>query len=472
MSYNGNQYLTGASPAPQQTLTGETIEPSDGSFEAHARSSFTYNPVVFACESLRTHVFSAIRFQWQLVINGRQDMLFGNEQLEILERPWFGGTTQDLLQRIITDADLCGTSYLTTGRDLNLRREIIRLRPDWVDVIMEPLMIRGAQAGWRKLGWAYWEGGRNSGNDPVVFGVGDLDTTPDVATFTPMIDPLANWRGMSWLTPVIREVQADGLMVMHRRKFFENGATPNMIVSYPVGVKAAQIKEFKKLMEPEHAGVENAYKRLYLGGGADATVVGVDMQKTDFKQIQGGGETRIAAAAGTPVVLVGLSEGLQGSSLNSGNYQQARRRMADITAHPLWQNIAGSLAVLLGDPPPPRSAKVDLGAKDTGAVRLWYDARDVPFLREDEKDAAEIRGSDAATMRQLLDAGFEPKSVVAALLAEDFGLLKHTGLFSVQLQPPGTVLDQKPAINGNGPNGSPPTNGKKPAPKALPTGKE
>jgi hypothetical protein len=166
------------------------------------------------------------------------------------------------------------------------------------------------------------------------------------------------------------------------------------------------------------------------------------------------------------VVLVGLSEGLQGSSLNSGNYQQARRRMADITAHPLWQNAAGSLAILVGTAPPPRSAKVDLGTKDTGAVRLWYDARDVPFLREDEKDAAEIRGSDAATMRQLLDAGFEPKSVVAALLAEDFGLLKHTGLFSVQLQPPGTVLDQKPAINGNGPNGT------KPAPKALPAGKE
>ena len=437
LSWQG--FPTYSRQGPIQTLTGETVEPADGTFEGNTTASFTQNPVIFACMSLRAHVFSAIRFQWQLMVDGRHNMLFGNEQLEILERPWFGGTTQDLLNRVITDADLAGTCYLTTGLDLNGRREIIRLRPDWVDVLMEPVIIRGAQAGWRKLGWAYWEGGRNSGNDPVIFTVGDSKTTPEVATFTPMIDPLANWRGMSWLTPVIREVQADALMVTHRRKFFENGATPNMIIRYPATAKISQIKEMKKILEPEHAGVENAYKRLYIGGGADVTVVGTDFQKMDFKTVQGGGETRIAAAAGTPVVLVGLSEGLQGSSLNSGNYQQARRRMADITAHPLWQNISGSLAILLGTPPPPRSAKVDLGPRDTGAVRLWYDARDVPFLREDEKDAAEIRGADAATMRQLLDGGFEPESVVAAILAEDFGLLKHTGMFSVQLQPPGTV---------------------------------
>jgi hypothetical protein len=69
-------------------------------------------------------------------------------------------------------------------------------------------------------------------------------------------------------------------------------------------------------------------------------------------------------------------------------------------------------------------------------VRLWYDARDVPFLREDEKDAAEIRQADAVTMRQLLDAGFTPESVTAAVIAEDFGILQHSNLYSVQLQPP------------------------------------
>ena len=437
----------------QQTLTGETVEAANGTFGSNAALLFGSNPVVFACEALRANVFAQIRFQWQLMISGRPNMLFGTEALEILERPWANGTTQDLLLRMITDADIGGACYQTLGNDLNMRREIIRLRPDWVDVVMEPRLINGAQAGWRKLGYAYYEGGRNSGNDPVIL------TLQEVSAFVPMIDPLHNWRGMSWLTPVIREVQSDAQMTTHKQKFFENGASPSMIIHFPVGVKPDQIKEMRKILEPEHAGVDNAYKRLYIGGGADATVVGANFQETTFKEVQGAGETRIAAAAGTPPTLVGLSEGMQGSSLNAGNYSQARRRFADITEHPLWQNVAGSLAILVGPPPPPRSAKIDLGPKDTGVVRLWYDPRDIAFLREDEKDNAEIISSQAQTMRALLDSGFEWNSVVQAVMSEDWGVLKHTGLFSVQLQPPGTVLkDQN--TNGNTPTPKP---GGKPA---------
>jgi hypothetical protein len=80
---------------------------------------------------------------------------------------------------------------------------------------------------------------------------------------------------------------------------------------------------------------------------------------------------------------------------------------------------------------------------------LWYDDRDIPALREDEKDAAEIQQSQAVTIRELINAGYEPDSVVKAVTAGDYNLLTHTGLVSVQLQEPGA---QQPAssLNGNG----------------------
>jgi hypothetical protein len=108
---------------------------------------------------------------------------------------------------------------------------------------------------------------------------------------------------------------------------------------------------------------------------------------------QGAGESRIAAAAGVHPTIVGLSEGLQGSSLNSGNFGAARRLVADRTMSWLWRNAAGSLEILV---PPPAGAS------------LWYDASGIPFLREDRKDAAEIQQIKAATIRQLVDAGYEP----------------------------------------------------------------
>jgi hypothetical protein len=92
-----------------------------------------------------------------------------------------------------------------------------------------------------------------------------------------------------------------------------------------------------------------------------------------------------------------------------------------------------------------------LVAPPTGA-RLWYDDRDIPFLREDVKDQAEILAADASTTRQLVDAGFDPDAVVDAVAANDLGRLrgKHSNLYSVQLQPPGTVAApaEKPAVNG------------------------
>jgi hypothetical protein len=92
--------------------------------------------------------------------------------------------------------------------------------------------------------------------------------------------------------------------------------------------------------------------------------------------------------------------------------------------HPLWQNAAGSTAPLVRQPP---------------GARLWYDSRNVPFLREDEKDAALIQQTEAATIKSLIDAGYEPASVVTAVATSNWSLLKHTGLYSVQLQPAGTT---------------------------------
>jgi hypothetical protein len=416
-SYDGMYYPTGVN----QTLVGGSTERAANNFAGLAQQAYGANGVVFACMLVRQLVFSSIRFRWQRLLDGKPSDTFGTTDLAILETPWVGGTTQDMLSRLIQDADLAGNAYWTRQGG-----ELVRLRPDWVDIVVEPRFIdqgvdrdgqrlRG-QLGWRKVGYLYTEGGSQTGTDPVGL------LSSEVAHFAPIPDPLSTFRGMSWLTPILREIQADQSMTRHQRKFFDNGATPNMIIKHGTGADENKVKRWKEQMEEKHAGVENAYKTLHLYPGADVTPVGANFQQIDFKAVRGGGETRIAAAAGVPPVIVGLSEGLAAATYS--NYGQARRRLADGTAHPLWQNAAGSMAPLVQMP-------------KGGNVRLWYDASDVPFLREDEKDAADIQSTQAQTIRQLIDAGYTPESAVAAVEATDWRLLQHTGLYSVQLQKPG-----------------------------------
>jgi phage portal protein BeeE len=415
-NFSGHQYgLQGYTT----TYGNQKAEPIGSDFEGLVRGALEGDGIVAACERLRTSVFSEIRFQWQSQSGPNRGDLFGTTDLQILERPYPGGTTGDLLSKMLLDADFAGNAYVA-----KVDGELVRLRPDWVEIVLAarelPQDGEMVQVGYRRAGYFYYEGGITTGKTPFVF------LPNEVAHFAPRQDPLATYRGTSWLTPIIREIQADKLATDHKVKFFENAATPNLAVSLPKEITPDQFNEFVEAMDSKHKGVENAYKTLYTAGGADVTVIGANMQQLDFKSTQGAGETRIAAAARVHPVLVGLSEGLGGSSLNAGNYTAAKRAFADGEMRSLWRNVAGSLEVLLTVP-------------DGGL--LWFDTREVAFLREDEKDLAEIRQLDSITLRNYVDAGWEPDAAVKAVKGSDVNTLtgNHTGLFSVQLQAPGAT---------------------------------
>lgn len=428
-------YINDGLPDGYMTSWGvDRAEQISNAFVDFAVHGLQGNSVIAAIESVRVSVFSEARFQFQQLRNGRPGDLFGTTDLELLEKPWAGATTGDLMARMLLDADLAGNAFW-----VEYDSELVRLRPDWVEITLAPRYVDSygrqtveadpdaRQLGFKRVGYMYFEGGRQAGNRPAVF-------LPDeIIHFAPTPDPLATYRGMSWLTPVIREIQADTQATKHKLKFFENAASPNIAVKLPESVTADQFTAFVDKMDAQHTGVDNAYKTLYTGGGADVTVVGADMRQMDFKATQGAGETRLAAAAGVHPAIVALAEGLQGASLNAGNFGAARRLVADRTLRPLWRNAAGSLEVLV---PPP------------SGTRLWYDARDVAFLREDARDAADIAQVQALTIASLVREGFTPDSAKAAVMAGDMSQLVHSGLLSVQLQPPGQQSPARGPLNG------------------------
>jgi phage portal protein BeeE len=405
-------------------------EPPPAGFAQLVDGPFRSNAVVFACELKRMSIFSEARFIYRGFNKGRPGRLFSLPELDILERPWPRGTTGDLLSRMLLNADIGGNAYV--ARTMEDPDRLRMLRPDWVTIVMGDSSGRpvasAAQLDAEILGFIY---------DPQ-----DGYTEPEalladeVAHFAPIPDPIARFRGMSWLTPVIREVQADQAATMHKLGFFEHGATPQMVVTFDATVTEDQFKAFVAKMDEGHSGWRNAYKTLYLGGGATPTVVGKDLQQLDFSNTQGKGETRIIAAAGLHPVLVPSSEGMQGSSLNAGNYGAARRSVADTTFRPLWRNVAGSLQAIVPAP--------------TGS-ELWHDEAGVAFLREDAADAAKIQQIQAETINSLVREGFTAVSAKAAVMAQDMTLLEHTGFVSVQLQQLGATPEQ-PAL----PPGKPP----------------
>jgi hypothetical protein len=402
--YQGSQYPLGVNT----TLPGTTAESIPNSFTGYVNGGLKGNGIIATLELARLQVFSQARFKWRrFSADGRPGELFGTPALSPLEQPFPG----HLLSWMILDADSAGNAYgaLVAG-------QVVRMRPDWCDIVYRKRMTVAGPIGSEMVALIYWDGGQRDQKHPTYLYPGEF------MHFAPLQDPLAEFRGMSWMTPIIRDLQGDEAYTRHKTTFVDNAATPNLAVTLKEGIGVDAFNEFVEAMDASHKGPANAGKTLYLAGGADVTVVGADMRQLDYKVVQGAGETRIAAASGVGAVIAQLSEGMQGSSLNAGNYAAARRRFGDMTMRHLWQQACGSLSTVVDAP---------YGSE------LWYDARDISFLQEDEKDAAEIRKADASTLRTLLDAGFEPDAAVAFVqTAGDLGQLsgQHSGKFSVQLQ--------------------------------------
>ena len=409
-SFGGQRYVSPVvSPAELTALQGQK------------------NPIVAAAIHARMLVFSEVRFQWQRFQNGRPQGFFGNTELQVLESPWVGGTTGDLLARMLVDADLFGNSYWVRRRGRGVGDELVRLDPARVMVLTGAVNddTTGLPYGQELVGYAVLDDGQQ---ELAMF-------LPDeVCHFKPLPDPMHPFRGRTWLSTVLSDAIADDEFSTYKPSFMRNSATPNMVVSFDPSITKEAFETFVQRMDASHKGVDKAFKTLYLGGGADVKVVGANFDQLNIKNVQGAGETRIAAAAGVPASYLGISEGLAGSALNAGNYTAARRRFADGTIRPLWRNAANALSTILASPDP--------------VSRLWYDDRDVSFLQEDVLDEAEIRGRDASTMRTLVDGGFDPQSVIDAVTTGDMSLLIHSGNLSVQLQPP--LPGQQPVTDGGG----------------------
>jgi phage portal protein BeeE len=423
-TFGGHVYGFGS---PNMTYGASRAREFTGDLPGHT-AAVKACPPAFAAEMVRALVLSQARFTFRKLPWSRAPrQVQGSRDLAILERPWPNGTTGALIRKMEWHAGLAGNSFVTNWQQAARLRV---LRPDWTAIVYgsdaEPDDPVGALDG-EILGYVYQNGGISPGSQNRLL------TLPvsSVAHWAPLPDPLNAGLGMSWITPAIRDIQGDMLTSQHKITYFSNGATPNLVVKGIPAVTKEQFDAIVDMMEENHAGAANAYRTLYLTAGADATVVGSNMAEIDFRGVQAGGETRVSFLSRVPAPLLGIGEGLGGSSLNAGNFAASRRMFADSWIFPTLQDLAATLAPLVP-------------VYDDS--ELWYDTRDMPILREDAKDAADIQQVNANTITALVKDGFSPESAIAAVTAQDMSLLQHTGLVSVQLQPPRTELQKAQQI--------------------------
>lgn len=386
-------------------------------FQSYIDAIHRRNPVISAAAVSRALLISQLRFTWRRnALSDNPGSTFGNQDLALLERP--GSMKRSaFLASMEMHASYSGTAF-----PVRKNGKLYLLRPDWVTVVLgsnnEPeteLALPPSDAEVTAIVYQPEHGGRKG--RPEAFLPGEF------AIWTPEPDPIYWWRGVSWVTALIKELSIDGQVTEHQSKFFEHAATPNLVFVMSPEKTAEQVQAYADVLNERHSGAMNSHKNMFLGGGADVKVVGSDLDKLALKDISGGFETRVAARSMVPATVLSIREGMQGSALNSGNYSQTRRQWADKWFSPTADGLCEALE--------------DVTDRPFDADLSWLRSM-VTFLQEDEQDAADIRQKNAVTLRQLVEAGYDPTTARDYVQTDDLGKLTHTGNVSVQLQPPGT----------------------------------
>jgi len=385
---SGAAVLTSTYGSPDR----EAILPSLTAFAQNANANAS---PVFAAILVRMMLLSEAAFQLQ----AKDDKhLYGNTSLAVLEHPWGPDTTSgELIARCEQDASVAGNSYTWSppGEDV-----LVRLRPDWVTIVSEMVPVAGGGTYRRKIG--YWHEPPKTVLDQ---GAGFMAPAAEVAHWAPIPDPQANFRGMSWLTPVMRDVQGDDAMSQFKIRYLQANATPNLVIKYAQKLQPGTVDAIRERMTARYGGPSNAGKTLILDQGADLVAVGNSLTQIDFTNVQALGVERVLAAAGVPPLLVGL-ESIKGAGKS---YQEVIRRFGDLTLRPLWRSLCGALEQLVPGVP--------------AGSRLWVDTADIAALQDGEQVRAQVTLIRAQALLALQQSGYDKMSAVKAIEAGDMGQL-------------------------------------------------
>jgi HK97 family phage portal protein len=406
--------LSGAFQVPTTDLRGRSAEGVPGGVVQHARRAFEDNGPVFACIAARMALFSEAEFKLQ---DRRDQHLMGSPDLSLLEHPWPNATSGDLWTRMEQDDSTAGNAYIRLARpsDDDSDPMLVRMRPDTVSIVSQELVDDMGRP--FKIPIGYQE-------DLSVLGINrrpQFYDVSEVAHYAPVPDPSASWRGMSWLTPLLREVGADNALTEYKTTHVRNGAMPGIVIRYPQKLSQPSVNKLKDRFAALFGGPANAGKTLVLDEGADMTVAGSSMEQLQFAALQAGGVERVCAAAGVPLDVIGLGNRAGGEA-----YAQAIRRFADLWARPHWRMACASLEHLVPDLAGP------------SWYRLWYDVSGIAALREGELARGQTTLVKSQAVSAFVLSGYTRESAILAAESGDLTQLKP----DPKAPPPGTSARQ------------------------------
>ena len=149
-----------------------------------------------------------------------------------------------------------------------------------------------------------------------------LDT--DDVIHIKMPNPSNPYRGLSAVSSIMSDVDAEKFSSQYNKAFFQNSAEPSGIIQFDGVLNQQQYDRLKFQWQAQHQGVSNAHKIAILEGGASWSTTGISQRDMQFKELRLMNRDVILGAFGMPLSILGISETVNRANAESSEYTFAR----------------------------------------------------------------------------------------------------------------------------------------------------
>lgn len=250
-----------------------------------------------------------------------------NPLLDLLDKPNDETTKSDLLYVIQSHKKLAGDAFLVKIRNANQVVGLRVLPPDKVTLILrtpteeDPTVIE-----------AY------NYRDTIDGNRIEINYDPKDIIHFKKPNPSNPFRGLGAVEALADTIDLDNLTTETTKKFFENGAITNFVLTTPGKVTDDQLKRLNAEMRASYVGARNAYKAMVLGGGLEPKDISYSNKELEFLAQLEWYRDKIMYGFGNTKASLGMVEDVNRASFEGSNLGWLRT-----TIRPDMQAIVNTL---------------------------------------------------------------------------------------------------------------------------------
>lgn len=330
-----------------------------GAFLPLVRKGYKQNSVAYACiKLLRESVAEPPCNVYRAGRGGMEPADASHPLQRLIQRPNPKLTEFGFWELVVTHLSITGASYWWKERGRG--GQVVALWP------LRPDRMGPLYSGTGLRAWQY------------VIGAEEFEVPPADIVYFSYPDPEGESSGLyeavGPLQILAREVDSDNEATGFVKAMLENYAIPGVILKLkrrvPNADEARQIRDrFRRQYGRTHRG-----EPAIVDEDADVVPVSHSLRELEFPDLRAINETRIAAAFGTPPILVGLKVGLDHATM--ANMAESREYFAETTCATLWRRLSDALTL-------------DLAAEFDASLVCRFDTSVVKALQRQHSDRAE-----------------------------------------------------------------------------------